>query len=497
MVQSLIRTFAFIRKEIIGILRQPRLVLSFILGPFLILLLFGIGYRDDPRILRTVFVVEEDSPMVPFVEDYADRLGEQIDSRGIVHDPAEADRMLRAGEADLIVVVPPDPQTQIRHNEQATLSLYHREIDPYEVTYLTILGNNYAEAINRDVLMSAIDRSKADARDLREKVSEARQAASAARLALEANDGQEVRETTGLLEQNLELLTLSAGTGMALLAGVESSVETDTVQARLERLHESSGTLGSGTTPIADQAQVAAGIEDDLTEIDGLLTDYLNLDSRIVVSPFRADTSSIAATGIQATDYFVPAVIALLMQHFAVTLAGLSIVRERQYGQIELFRASPVTPFQTLIGKYLGYLLFTIILGAILTWLAVSVLGVPMLGSWQAYALVMIALLCASLSLGFFFSISAKTDSQAIQAAMLVLLASIFFSGFFLALYRLWEPVQALSWSLPVTYGIDLLQSVMLRGENPNPLLLGGLFLFAVIFLGVDWWRLSQVMRQR
>ena len=179
MVQSLIRTFAFIRKEIIGILRQPRLVLSFILGPFLILLLFGIGYRDDPRILRTLFVVEEDSPMVPFVEDYADRLGEQIDSRGIVHDPAEADRMLRAGEADLVVVVPPDPQTQIRHNEQATLSLYHREIDPYEVTYLTILGNNYAEAINRDVLMSAIDRSKADARDLREKVSEARQAASA------------------------------------------------------------------------------------------------------------------------------------------------------------------------------------------------------------------------------------------------------------------------------------------------------------------------------
>ena len=56
-LQFFIRIFAFVRKEMISILRQPRLIFSLILGPFLILLLFGIGYRDTPRILRTLFVV--------------------------------------------------------------------------------------------------------------------------------------------------------------------------------------------------------------------------------------------------------------------------------------------------------------------------------------------------------------------------------------------------------------------------------------------------------
>ena len=172
-------------------------------------------------------------------------------------------------------------------------------------------------------------------------------------------------------------------------------------------------------------------------------------------------------------------------------------MRERQDGPIELFRASPVSAFQTLVGKFISYLILTLILGAILTALVIYGLGVPMLGNWWDYALVMVALLCASLSLGFFLSLSAKTDSQAIQSAMVVLLASIFFGGFFLALYRLWEPVQVVSWALPVTYGINLLQSVMLRGQAPALLLLGGLFLYAVIFFLIDWWRLSRVMARQ
>jgi ABC-2 type transport system permease protein len=42
-------------------IRQPRLLLTLILGPFLILLLFGIGYRDTARDVRTIFVAAEDN----------------------------------------------------------------------------------------------------------------------------------------------------------------------------------------------------------------------------------------------------------------------------------------------------------------------------------------------------------------------------------------------------------------------------------------------------
>ena len=39
-----------------------RLILTLVLGPFLILLLFGIGYRNQARDLRTLFVVANGKP---------------------------------------------------------------------------------------------------------------------------------------------------------------------------------------------------------------------------------------------------------------------------------------------------------------------------------------------------------------------------------------------------------------------------------------------------
>ena len=495
--QFLIRIFGFVRKEIVTVLRQPRLVFSLILGPFLILLLFGIGYRETPRTLRTLLVVADDSPMRPVVEEYATRLGEQIASQGIISDAAEADRRLRAQEVDLVVVVPTDPAADVRNNQQAVFTLYHFEIDPFERTYIDILGRNYADEINRLVLLNAAERGKAEARTVQEQIGAARRSAATTRAALEAGDEEQARTAAEQLTVEMGVLTVAAGSGLALLTGVDDTTGLATLESQMAGLQEMAGTLAGAGSTTTERVQTAAALEADLTALDEQLSLYQGLDSQVIISPFRAETLSITDTNLGPTDFFVPAVIALLMQHIAVTLAGLSIVRERQDGPIELFRASPVSAFQTLVGKFISYLLLTLVLGAILTALVVFGLGVPMLGDWGLYALVLVALLCASLSLGFFVSLSARTDSQAIQSAMVILLASIFFSGFFLALYRLWEPVQVVSWALPVTYGINLLQSVMLRGQLPSMLLIGALFLYGVVFFIIDWWRLNRVMARQ
>ena len=66
---SLIRISAFLRKEIVEILRQPRLVLTLILGPFLILLLFGLGYYVQAQPVRAIFVIEPGSPVRQVMDD--------------------------------------------------------------------------------------------------------------------------------------------------------------------------------------------------------------------------------------------------------------------------------------------------------------------------------------------------------------------------------------------------------------------------------------------
>ena len=55
-----IRTSSFFFKEIWASIRQPKLVLSVLLGPFLILAAFGIGYKGQTPSLDTILVLPSD-----------------------------------------------------------------------------------------------------------------------------------------------------------------------------------------------------------------------------------------------------------------------------------------------------------------------------------------------------------------------------------------------------------------------------------------------------
>jgi ABC-type multidrug transport system permease subunit len=159
-----------------------------------------------------------------------------------------------------------------------------------------------------------------------------------------------------------------------------------------------------------------------------------------------------------------------------------------------LFRVAPVTAFETLLGKYASYGLLSALLAAVLTALMLFLLGMPMLGDWGHYGTVIVLLLFTSLGIGFNFSLSAQTDTQAVHYAMILLLASIFFSGLILALYRLWLPVRLFSFTLPATYGTILLQDVMLRGRSANLSLQLFLFLFGFALLLIGWFRLKRLL---
>jgi ABC-2 type transport system permease protein len=218
------------------------------------------------------------------------------------------------------------------------------------------------------------------------------------------------------------------------------------------------------------------------------------LGSSVLVNPFSADTNALSNIIFTPTEFFAPAVIVLLLQHLSITFAALSIVRERRSGIIELFRVAPISAFETLIGKFLSYLLFEILLAGVITFLAVWLLKVPMFGHWTSYVLAVVVLLFTSLGVGFLISLVSQTDTQAVQYSMLLLLASIFFSGFFLDLRLMWEPMKILAWSLPATYGIRMLQDIMLRGASAPSLLLYGLALIGIALFFVNWFILRQRM---
>ena len=118
--------------------------------------------------------------------------------------------------------------------------------------------------------------------------------------------------------------------------------------------------------------------------------------------------------------------------------------------------------------------------------LAQKIAGLPMFsGAWLR--IVIFLVLFASLGIGFFISLSAGTESQAVQFAMIALLLSVFFSGFILDLRYLAGPVRVVSWLLPSTYGTILLQNIMLRGSALNLTLIGGLAAIGGVMFLLSW----------
>jgi ABC-2 type transport system permease protein len=185
-----------------------------------------------------------------------------------------------------------------------------------------------------------------------------------------------------------------------------------------------------------------------------------------------------------------------MLQHMAVTLTALSFIRERLSGAMELFRVSPTNSFELVLGKYVGLGIVSAVVAAISGVLLVTVLGVPLLGSPWLVAGVIALLVFASLGLGLVISIISDSERQAVQLALLLLLASVFFSGFVLPVNEFHEGVQYLAFLLPVTHGIRLLQDLMLRGDTTAWWQLGALAALGVVFLLLSVILLRRQMRR-
>lgn len=425
LAKFLIRISSFISKELTEILRQPRLILTLVFGPFLIMFLFGLGYPEQNRTLRTTFVAEDPGVFEGNMELFTGSASPAIADQDVESDKELALAKLALNQTDLVIVIPPNPMETVESNQQAVFTIYHNEVDPFQIAYINSVARIYVDDVNRRLLQEVAEQGQADAGDL---------------------------------QTNLE-----------------------NAIAKTQALKQA---IPSGDTNTAAQV---TDLENDLTTAHEQLATFRSLGASVLVNPFNADTTPLSDIVFTPTEFFAPAVIVLLLQHLSITFASLSIVRERRSGIIELFRVAPISAFETLIGKFLSYLLFEILLAGVITFLAVWLLKVPMFGNWINYAFAVVVLLFTSLGVGFLISLISQTDTQAVQYSMLLLLASIFFSGFFLDLRLMWEPMKILAWSLPATYGIRMLQDVMLRGASAPSMLLYGLALIGVGLFFLDW----------
>ncbi|MCB9078163.1 MAG: ABC transporter permease [Anaerolineaceae bacterium] len=504
--QFFIRLSAFLGREIFAVLRQPMLILTLVLGPFLILLLFGLGFRNEAQPLRTLFVIDdENSELAQNLEKTVSNLGPQLIYEGITSDKEEAIQKLLRREIDLIAEVPAHADELIRNNQPAVITLLHYEIDPMQKDYIAVFGEVYINEINRRVLLQATQQGQEESTAVQQSLDATKQTVADLNQALDSQDQDQVQEQQQVLERDTDILVQTVGASVSLVNGLNQAMgysnntDTEAIEDLLKDIDQNSQPMSSetgNTQEVAAEKQRLNQLEGNLDELNSLLEEFQTIDPDILVRPFRSEPKSIASVQLRPSDFFAPAVIALLMQHLVVTFAALSVVTERRAGTMELFRISPISPIETLLSKYLSYFILGSMLTIILTAVVVYGLGVPMLGPWGLYALIMTSLIFTSLGIGFVISLIAQTDSQAVQYSMILLLTSVFFSGAFIGLHLLQGPVKVVSWAIPATYGIRLLQDIMLRGYLANPLLLTSLTAIGSLFFVIAWVLMRRAMAQ-
>ena len=390
---SLVRIGSFTGKELREVVRRPGVLLSTIIGPFLVMLIFGLGYSGYRAPFATEIVIPEGTDLPRDPEYYAELAPGRLDVEEIGTDAAAAEERLRNGDIDIVIVAPEDASRELRSGRQTAIRVMWNEVDPVydQLAYLAT-----------SILVSSL---------------------------------------------NAEIIEVAASEGIAF-AEAEA---------------------GSDVPP-----EVAP---------------------EVIARPTTAETDNLAPSEPGVVSFFGPAVFALVIQHLAITLTALSVVRERLSGQLDRFRVAPVTSTELLVGKYVAYAVISLAVAGIVGALLVGVLDVPLLGGWLPFVGIVLLLTFASLGVGLLISLIADSERQAVQLSMMLLVASVFFSGFVLPVTDFAEWTRYIAYSLPVTHGIALLQEHMLRGEVQQTWMVGVLAgIGLVLYLG-SLMRLRRILR--
>ena len=192
----------------------------------------------------------------------------------------------------------------------------------------------------------------------------------------------------------------------------------------------------------------------------------------------------------------VPGLMGVVLTMTMVLITALAITRERERGTMENLLATPVRPFEVMVGKILPYIVVGYIQVSLILVVARFVFDVPMFGSLPLLYAVALLFIAANLAVGITFSTLAKNQLQAVQMAFFFFLPSILLSGFMFPFRGMPEWAQAVGSCLPNTHFLRIVRGILLKGNGPAEIIpeLWPLLLFLAVAMTIGVKRYRQTM---
>ncbi|MEJ2728602.1 MAG: ABC transporter permease [Deltaproteobacteria bacterium] len=187
---------------------------------------------------------------------------------------------------------------------------------------------------------------------------------------------------------------------------------------------------------------------------------------------------------LESRNFIVPGIIALIIMIVGALLTSLVVAREYENGTMETIRALPVRAVEFLAGKALPYFFIALVDVLVAILMGQVLFGVVMKSSFWLMIMASCVYLGVALCIGLLISTLTKSQLVANQMAILVTyLPSLLLSNFVFPRENMPAILKMVTYIIPATYYIDILNGLYLRNLNlsflwPSYLVLFLMFLF-------------------
>ena len=189
----------------------------------------------------------------------------------------------------------------------------------------------------------------------------------------------------------------------------------------------------------------------------------------------------------------VPGLMGVILTMTMIMMTALGLTREVERGTMENLLATPVRPFEVMVGKILPYIIIGMVQVVVILAAARWMFAVPFVGHLLWLLLVVFIFIAANLVVGITISSVARNQTQAMQMTFFFFLPSMLLSGFMFPFRGMPGWAQTIGELLPLTHFMRASRGVMLKGNGwfelwPHvwPLLV---FLCVVMLIGLKRFR--------
>ncbi len=180
--------------------------------------------------------------------------------------------------------------------------------------------------------------------------------------------------------------------------------------------------------------------------------------------PVQIDVRGWFNPDLLTANYIVPGLIGVILSMTMMMITAMAIVKERETGTLEQLITTPIKTWELMIGKIVPYVLMGYTQMTIALLVGIYGFHVPVRGSLLLmYALTLVYIGCY-LGLGLVISTVARTQQQAMQMAFFLFLPTILLSGFMFPRAGMPEWVQILTLVIPLTYYLEIMRGIVLKG---------------------------------